>query len=62
MVDAIRSGGSSAVTVNLTITALDGADVTRVVRSAEFRQALTSAVAQNSGGYRTDLRTAIGVR
>ena len=62
-VAAIRAGrGASTVNVYLTISAFDGADVDRVVRSASFRRAITAAVARNEGGYRTDLRTAIGVR
>ena len=45
VVAALRSSsGSGAVTVNLAISAIDGADVERVVRSPEFRRALTSAV------------------
>ena len=62
VVSALRREPSAPITVNVSVTAMDGADVVRVVHSSAFRQALKSAITSNLGGYRTDMRDAIGVR
>jgi hypothetical protein len=56
-----RGDGTGGVTVNLTINAVDGESVARVVKTREFGDALVDVFSRNTHQVRTRSRNALGV-